>query len=55
MHAIFYASGPAFKDNYLHPQFNNIDIYPLMGNILDIELPANDGNMDNVIDLLKLN
>lgn len=53
MNAIFYAAGPAFKENHIHPQFNNIDIYPLMGEILEIELPENDGKLENVIGLLK--
>jgi alkaline phosphatase D len=53
MHAIFYATGPAFKSGYLHPGFNNIDIYPLIAEILGI-LPADvDGSLANVTSLLK--
>lgn len=53
MHAIFYAAGPAFKTNYTHPTFNNVDIYPLVGSILNIEMPASDGKLENVEGLLK--
>ena len=28
MHAIFYARGPAFRKGFLHPSFQNTDIYP---------------------------
>jgi len=53
MHAIFYAAGPDFKINYSQPTFNNIDIYPLMGKILNIDIPEVDGNLDNVQNMLK--
>ena len=53
MHAIFYAAGPAFKENYLHPTFNIIDIYPLMGEILKIKVPESDGDLKNVIGMIK--
>lgn len=53
MHAIFYAYGPAFKTNYVHPTFINIDLYPLIANILDLEPAQVDGTFDNVKDLLR--
>lgn len=53
MHAIFYAYGPAFKENYISPTFNNVDIYPLIAQILNLQ-PANvDGNLENVKVLLN--
>jgi len=53
MHAIFFAAGPAFKENYIHPTFNNIDIYSLVGEVLDIEVPENDGDVNNIKGMLK--
>ncbi len=53
IHAIFYASGPAFKQNYLHPSFQNIHIYPLLAHLLGIIPAKSDGDLLQVIDLLK--
>lgn len=53
MHAIFYAFGPSFKENYASQSFNNVDIYPLICNILGIEPAAIDGQFDHVKGLLK--
>ncbi len=53
MHAIFYAAGPDFKISYNQPTFNNIDIYPLAGKILNLKLPKVDGKIENVKDMLK--
>lgn len=55
MHAIFYAQGPALKTNYKHPTFNNIDIYLLIAKILKIKPAEVDGNIQNVMDMLKKN
>jgi len=55
MHAIFYATGPAFKNGYLHPGFDNIDIYPLIARILDLEPAKVDGDIENVKGLLRGN
>jgi len=53
MHAIFYAYGPAFKINYIHPTFNNVDIYPLITEILKLQPTEVDGKLENVIEMLK--
>lgn len=53
MHAIFYAYGPAFKINYIHPTFNNVDIYPLITEILKLQPAKVDGKLENVSDMLK--
>jgi alkaline phosphatase D len=53
MHAIFYAMGPAFKVNHLHPTFNNVDIYPLIARILGIEPAKTDGQLKNVLPMLN--
>ncbi len=53
MHAIFYAMGPAFKKGHVHPEFNNVDLYPLMAHILGL-LPAPvDGEFGNVEGMLR--
>jgi len=56
MQGIFYAIGPAFKQNYTCGTLNNVDIYPLLAKILRI-FPNNniDGNLINIEFLLKEN
>ena len=53
MHAIFYAYGPAFKNSYKHHSINNIDIYPLICKILNIEPAEMDGNLLNVSEMFS--
>ena len=53
MHAIFYAVGPAFKTGYLQPTFNNIDIYPLIAEIMCLKPATVDGNIDHVSGMLS--
>ncbi|GAG88803.1 unnamed protein product, partial [marine sediment metagenome] len=54
MHGIFYANGPAFKERYVAPSQKNIDIYPLMCEILDLEIPNDiDGNLNQIKSVLK--
>jgi len=53
MHAIFYAQGPAFKADYTHPSFENINIYPLICNILGLEPASVDGHIDHVKEMLQ--
>lgn len=53
LNAIFYAYGPAFKKDYLAPEFNNVDIYPLICEILGLEPAPVDGKLENVKSMLK--
>jgi len=53
MNAIFYAYGPAFKENYRQPSFKNISVYPLMCEILGLYPAPNDGNRDEVVGMLR--
>lgn len=53
MHAIFYATGKAFKKGYIHPTFLNIHIYSLLTHILSIEPAKNDGDLQEVFDMLE--
>lgn len=55
MHAIFYAAGPAFKKGYPQPTFQNIDIYPLIAKILNLEPAEVDGSLENVKLMLREN
>jgi len=53
MHAIFYATGPVFKNGHLHPSFNNVDLYPLMAYILKLTPVEVDGKFSNVEEMLN--
>jgi alkaline phosphatase D len=53
MHAIFYAEGPAFKTGYLHSSFENICLYPLLAEILNLEPADVDGDLERVQGMLK--
>lgn len=53
MHAIFYAMGPSFKENFVCPTFENVEIYNLVCYILNLQPVYNDGNLENVRDLLN--
>ncbi len=52
MHAIFYAAGPAFKDGHVSPAFENIHIYPLIAEILELNPAITDGNLSSVENML---
>lgn len=53
MGAIFYAYGPAFKEKYAQPRFENVSLYALFCEILKIKQAPNDGNFNEVKDMLK--
>lgn len=54
MHGIFYANGPAFKKGQVIPSIKNIHIYPLMCEILGLEIPKDiDGNLNTIKAVLK--
>lgn len=54
MHGIFFAIGPDFKKGYKTGTLNNIDIYPLLADLLGI-FPNQkiDGNLENIKFVLK--
>lgn len=52
MHAIFYAIGPAFKKDYSQPSFENVDLVPLFGWILGLDLAPTDGIFQRVEGML---
>ena len=53
MHAIFYAKGPAFKENKEVGTFKNVSVYPLIAHILGLKIEAVDGDFDDVKNMLK--
>ena len=54
MHGIFYAMGPAFKSGYPCGTLRNIDIYPLLCRIYNIEARQNiDGELERIGFILK--
>ena len=53
MHAIFYAYGPNFKENEVVPTFENVSIYALIAKILNINPVPTDGNINDIMPLLK--
>jgi alkaline phosphatase D len=53
MQTIFYATGPAFKNNYVQYPFENVDVFPLICNIFKVEVPVNiDGKYKDVEGML---
>lgn len=44
MQGIFYAIGPAFRKGYVHPSFQNVNIYPLIARLLNLNAAPTDGN-----------
>ena len=54
MHSIFYANGPAFKAGLTIGSFKNIHVYPVMCEILGLEIPADvDGKLEVLQGILK--
>jgi ectonucleotide pyrophosphatase/phosphodiesterase family member 5 len=53
MHAIFYATGPAFKKGMISEPINNVDLYPLVCKILNLVPAKNDGSLQNVLPILQ--
>lgn len=52
MYTIFYASGPAFKKDYIAPEFENIHIYPLIAEIMNLKPAHTDGELSMVENML---
>lgn len=47
-HAIFVASGPAFKSGVVVEPFENVEIYNIMAHVLGLTAAANDGDLQRV-------
>lgn len=53
MKPIFYARGPAFKTSYRARPINNVDIYQMVCEILDVEAAPNNGSLDRYKNMMK--
>lgn len=53
MRALFVAHGPAFKRGIVVPEFDNVDVYPLLAHLLGIATQPNDGDYAAVSGMLK--
>lgn len=53
MRAIFYARGPAFKNNYRARALEMVDIYPMVCDILNIEAAPNNGSRERYVSMMK--
>jgi len=53
MRALFVAHGPAFKAGLRVPEFDNVDVYPLLAYLLAIRPAPNDGHFDDVREMLR--
>ena len=52
MAALFVAHGPAFKRGIVVPEFDNVDVYPLLTHVLGIKPAPNDGDYKTVENML---
>jgi predicted AlkP superfamily pyrophosphatase or phosphodiesterase len=53
MRALFVAHGPDFRHGLVVPEFDNIDVYPLLAHLLRISPQPNDGDYAAVAGLLE--
>lgn len=53
MQGIFIAKGPAFKKDFVHESFMNINVYPIIAEILGLQPAKVDGKLEEVKGLLK--
>lgn len=53
MQTIFYAYGPAFRRNYSHPAFENVNLYGIMCYVLQLDPAPNDGDFRKVEAMFK--
>ena len=53
MNTIFYAEGPAFKENYSSIPFSNVEVYGIVAHILGLEPATTDGDLEKVRHIFK--
>lgn len=53
MRALFIAHGPAFRRGLVVPEFDNVDVYPLLAHVLGIAPQPNDGDFAAVAPMLR--
>ena len=54
MHAIFMLEGPTIKKNYIVPSFKNVNVYPLIAELLNLPVPEGiDGKLEVLRGVIK--
>ncbi len=53
MRALFIAHGPDFRHGLVVPEFDNVDVYPLLAHLLGIKPQPNDGDYSAVAGMLR--
>ena len=53
MRAVFIASGPSFRRGVTLPEFDNVDVYPLLAHLLGVPAAPNDGDPDTLRPALR--
>jgi predicted AlkP superfamily pyrophosphatase or phosphodiesterase len=53
MRALFIANGPAFRRGLVVPEFDNVDVYPLLAHLLGVAPQPSDGDIAAVAPMLK--
>jgi len=53
MKAIFYADGPDIAAGVALPSFDNIDVYPFVARLLELQIPPIDGELAPLAKALK--
>jgi predicted AlkP superfamily pyrophosphatase or phosphodiesterase len=52
MGALFIANGPAFRQGLVIKPFPNVDVYPLMTDLLGVPARPNDGRLEDLAPIL---
>jgi predicted AlkP superfamily pyrophosphatase or phosphodiesterase len=53
MRSVFVARGPSFRSGVVLPPFDNVDVYPLLAHLLEIEPAPNDGELSSTAAALR--
>jgi len=53
MRALFIAHGSAFKHGVVVPEFDNVDVYPMLMRVIGIKAQPNDGNASTTTSMLR--
>ncbi len=53
MRAVFIARGPSFRQGQVIDGFDNVDVYPLLGRLLQVPVAPNDGDATTLLDALR--
>ncbi|MCK9617407.1 MAG: ectonucleotide pyrophosphatase/phosphodiesterase [Lentimicrobiaceae bacterium] len=53
VHGIFYAMGPDFKQGFVQPTFDNVDLYSIFSRVLSVKPVKTDGSLKKVKGMFK--